>query len=309
MKVLFIGLGSIGTRHLKNLNAIAQERGIELAVHALRSSPRELPEDVSALIEKQCFANDETDDFYDVVFVTNPTNQHFETIKAFSGKAGAFFLEKPIFESDEYSLDECGLTGKTAYVACPMRHSETFRQLKKAIEGKRVYSARMICSSYLPEWRPNADYRKVYSAHKEMGGGVSIDLIHEWDYFIDLFGFPQECFNLQGRYSDLEINSEDLSIYIARYPNMLVELHLDYFGRTYRRTAELFTQEGTITADFGVRTVTLANGDVINCAEDTNEWYIHEMNHFLDYVLGLGGNMNPPEHALKEMRLAQGKSL
>ncbi|MDL2215767.1 Gfo/Idh/MocA family oxidoreductase [Ruminococcaceae bacterium OttesenSCG-928-N02] len=309
MKVLFIGLGSIGTRHLKNLTAIARQRGIELTVDALRSSRRELPQETTALLTNEYFAKEDTAEFYDVVFVTNPTNEHFETIKAFSEKTGAFFLEKPIFEHDEYSLAQCGLEGKPAYVACPMRHSETFRQMKKAVEAQRVYSARLICSSYLPGWRPNADYRTVYSAHKDMGGGVSIDLIHEWDYFIDLFGFPKESYNLQGRYSDLEIDSEDLSIYIARYENMLVELHLDYFGRTYRRTAELFTEEGTIIADFGARTLTLANGTLIDCAEDTNEWYIHEMNYFLDYVQGKCGNMNTPEHALKAMRLAQGKAL
>lgn len=28
MKVLFTGLGSIGTRHLKNLHAVAAERGV-----------------------------------------------------------------------------------------------------------------------------------------------------------------------------------------------------------------------------------------------------------------------------------------
>ncbi|WP_298654045.1 Gfo/Idh/MocA family oxidoreductase, partial [uncultured Proteiniphilum sp.] len=61
-----------------------------------------------------------------------------------------------------------------------------------------------------PDWRPNTDYKKSYSAKKEEGGGVSIDLIHEWDYLIYLFGFPQEVYNLQGKFSHLDINSEDL---------------------------------------------------------------------------------------------------
>ena len=34
---LFIGLGSIGTRHLKNLHAICEKQGLTLCAHALRS--------------------------------------------------------------------------------------------------------------------------------------------------------------------------------------------------------------------------------------------------------------------------------
>ena len=43
MDVLFVGLGSIGTRHLKNLCGRCASRGIPLQVDALRSSPRPLP--------------------------------------------------------------------------------------------------------------------------------------------------------------------------------------------------------------------------------------------------------------------------
>ena len=61
-----------------------------------------------------------------------------------------------------------------------------------------VYSARVLCSSYLPGWRPGVDYRTVYSAHKDMGGGVTIDLIHEWDYLVELFGKPEKMYNFKG---------------------------------------------------------------------------------------------------------------
>ena len=64
------------------------------------------------------------------------------------------------------------------------------------------------------------DYRTVYSARRAMGGGVTIDLIHEWDYLVDLFGRPQEVYNFKGTYSELEIDSDDLSVYIARWPRL-----------------------------------------------------------------------------------------
>ena len=84
------------------------------------------------------------------------------------------------------------------------------------------------------------DYRTVYSARKALGGGVTIDLIHEWDYLVELFGVPEKLYNFKGTYSELEIDSDDLSVYIAKYPTLLAEVHLDYFGRGYRRSIELF---------------------------------------------------------------------
>ena len=142
-----------------------------------------------------------------------------------------------------------------------------------------------------------------------MGGGVTIDLIHEWDYLVELFGMPLESYNLRGTYSDLEIDSDDLSVYIARYPTLLAEVHLDYFGRTYRRSIELFCKEGTVTADFGAGTLTLADGTVERYEEPVNERYLREMDYFVTYALtGTGPSVNTPATALQVLRLTLGKA-
>ena len=69
--------------------------------------------------------------------------------------------------------------GSTYYVACPLRYNAVIQYIKDNIDLQDVISVRSISSSYLPDWRPGVDYRKTYSAKKELGGGVSIDLIHE----------------------------------------------------------------------------------------------------------------------------------
>ena len=189
-----------------------------------------------------------------------------------------------------------------------MRWCGVYLALKELLGSLRPYSARVICSSYLPGWRPGVDYRQVYSAHKAMGGGVTIDLIHEWDYMVDLFGPPLACYNFKGTYSHLEIDSDDLSVYIARYPNMLAEIHLDYFGRTYRRSIELFCRDGTVTADFGAGTLTLADGTVERHEEPLNQRYLREMEYFVDYALqGRGESVNSPGMALDVLRLTLGE--
>lgn len=310
MKVLFVGLGSIGTRHLRNLHAEAQRRNIPLEAWALRSSARELPKETAALLKGQLLQLPAQEQ-WDAAFITNPTSLHYETLRRLHGKVRALFIEKPLFEHSAYALEDCLAPGQKAYVAAPMRWCGAMLALKRYLMQTRQqpFSVRVICSSYLPEWRPAVDYRTVYSAHREMGGGVSIDLIHEWDYLVDLFGTPQAVYNFKGTYSNLEIDSDDLSVYIARWPKMLGEVHLDYFGRTYRRGMELFFENGTLTADFGSGTLMLPDGSVEQYEEPANRRYEREMAYFLDYALdnGAAESLNPPAQALAVLRLAQGE--
>ena len=308
MKVLFAGLGSIGARHLRNLSALCAKLGIALEVTALRSGLRPLTPELEVLVARQITEVPDSERFT-LAFITNPTHLHAATLEALRGKAEAFFIEKPIFEATDYDLDVLGL-GETqkAYVAAPMRWCGVYLALKEQLAQTQPYSVRAICSSYLPDWRKGVDYRTVYSAKRAMGGGVTLDLIHEWDYLADLFGIPLQCHHFSGKFSHLEIDADDLSVYIAQYANFLCELHLDYFGRGYRRDIEIFTKEGTLSADFGSGLLTLQDGTVQDYAEDANRRYEREMEYFLEYALrGDGESLNSPRHALSILRLALGE--
>lgn len=316
LTALFVGLGSIGTRHLQNLGAICARQGLALRAYALRSDlARPLRPGVADRLAAQFTALDDpaAPPRYDVAFVTNPTSLHADALRLLRGRADTLFIEKPILDATQTRLELDALVppAQKAYVAAPMRWCGAMLALKTwlaAHPDQKPYSARVICSSYLPDWRPGVDYRTVYSAHRDMGGGVTIDLIHEWDYLVDLFGRPQEVYHLKGTYSQLEIDSDDLSVYIARWPGLLGEVHLDYFGRTYRRSIELFTPEGTLTADFGAGTLTLPDGTVQHCEEDVNERYLREMDYFVRYArTGSGPSCNTPREALDVLRLTLGE--
>ncbi len=315
---LFIGLGSIGTRHLNNLTALCAQQGFLLRADALRSDlARPLRDGVAEQLTVQFTsftAPSPALPYYDIAFITNPTAYHADTLTALQGRVGALFIEKPIFDATQTDLTLTDIIphAQKAYVAAPMRWCGAMLALKDYLATHpeaKPYSARAICSSYLPEWRKGVDYRTVYSAHRDMGGGVTIDLIHEWDYLVDLFGKPLEMHHFKGTYSQLEIDSDDLSIYIARYPQLLCELHLDYFGRSYRRSIELFTKDGTLTADFGAGTLTLPDGTVEDYAEDVNERYLREMAYFLAYAQDATATQskNPPAEGLEVLRLTLGE--
>lgn len=95
MDVLFVGLGSIGTRHLKNLHAVAAQKDIPVRAWALRSSARALPEETRALLAGE-FTSLPEHARYDAAFITNPTHLHFGMLQNLRGKADTLFIEKPI---------------------------------------------------------------------------------------------------------------------------------------------------------------------------------------------------------------------
>ena len=169
-----------------------------------------------------------------------------------------------------------------------------------------VYSARAISTSYLPDWRPGTDYRNTYSAHKNLGGGVAVDLIHEWDYLTELFGMPRHVYYSGGKFSHLEIDSDDLAVYIGVYDKLLVELHLDYFGRSVERKLTLYMRDEVIEADIENSRITyLVSGKIIHLPEDRDEYQKRELLHFLDIVDGKCSNDNSVKHALDVLKIAK----
>ncbi len=304
MKVCFLGMGSIGQRHLRNLSSICNENGEPLNVHLLRTTGRQLPDDIAQLVDRAVTDRSELDESYDAVFITNPTYKHLDSIRDMYDRSECFFVEKPVFDDPNVDWAMIDEAVKRFYVACPLRYCNVLLEAKRILEKESAYSVRSISSSYLPDWRPGTDYRSTYSAHADQGGGVRIDLIHEWDYLTDIFGVPDRVISLSGRYSGLEIDSEDLAVYIASYPSLLMELHLDYLGRYTRRSMECRTADHEYIFDIAGYRILRDNEIIREYDEDTNDMYLREMSHFLDVVYNRAVPANSIKDAVTAMKIA-----
>ncbi len=306
-KICFVGLGSIAARHIKNLKNIFGEK---VKIDVLRSGQGNalLNDDLQCMVEQIYFDYDSLPKDYDVIFITNPTRLHYKTLQKVHVNAKHFFIEKPVFETGKENISNLQLKkGSIYYVACPLRYTNVIQYIKKNIDFNKVYSVRCISSSYLPNWRPGMDYRNTYSAQKELGGGVSIDLIHEWDYICYLFGEPQQIKSFIDKKSKLEINSDDIAIYIAEYADKFVELHLDYFGQVSIRKMDLLTDDDSIEVDLIEQKIVYRKKNlVINLSEDRDSYQKKELLHFFDIIDEKCINDNSIECACQTLRLARG---
>ena len=305
MKILCIGFGSIAKRHIRNLKSVFNNN---ISIDVLRSGKgKPILDEFNYYINRIIMTDEEFEDlYYDSIFITNPTFLHYDSLMKYHDMSDAFFVEKPVFITGNEDISGL-LDSKSYYVACPLRYTNVIQWLKNNVDFSKAYSIRAISSSHLPDWRPGTDYTASYSAHKDMGGGVSIDLIHEWDYITYLIGFPNSVKSIITKKSNLEIDSDDIAIYIAEYPSKVVEVHLDYFGRKPLRRLELYTEEDTIIADLIDQKISwLKSGRVLDLSEERDSYQKKELKHFLDIASGRIESDNTIEEACRVLRLARG---
>ena len=305
-KIAFCGLGSIGKRHLRNTVRYLQEHHYDFQIDAIRSGVGvALPEDIGCYISHEYSYEDEIPTDYDIIFITNPTSMHGECIERYRNNTRSMFIEKPLV--DDISRHSEKLPGELiCYVACPLRYTKTLQYVKEHIDCGQAYSVRAVCSTSLPNWHPGEDYRKSYSAHKSMGGGVAVDLIHEWDYLVWLFGRPDKVTGIGRKVSELEIDSEDIAVYVGCTDKRVYELHLDYFGKEEKRILEIHLPAQTVTVDLRGGNIRFSGGKEISLQEERDEYQMREIAHFFDIIRGVCENDNDMDEAMNTLKIAKG---
>jgi predicted dehydrogenase len=238
LKTLVIGYGSIGQRHARLLTelecevAVVSSRSIDFSPHYYELS--------QALGDWKP----------EYIVVANRTNEHHQTLETLvkHGFQGSVLVEKPLFDSHLAPLTH---NFSQAAVAYNLRCHPLLLKLKSLLDDSgQVITANIYVGSYLPDWRPNTDYRQSYSAKKDHGGGVLRDLSHELDYALWLFGPWRRMTASGGSFSSLEIDGDDaytLLIETQRCP--LISIQMNYLDRPPRREILVNTNQHTIKVD------------------------------------------------------------
>ncbi|MBF0216713.1 MAG: Gfo/Idh/MocA family oxidoreductase [Candidatus Omnitrophica bacterium] len=293
MRFLVAGLGSIGERHIRNLLRMGHEiSGVDPARRARANIVRSFGIDVYGTLPEAMKKN------YDGAFICTPTVTHVKTALAFAEKGIDLFIEKPL-SNDLSGIDRLKAAVArhklVTMVACNTRFFPSFIKAASIIEnGKigKVLSARAEAGFYLPYWRPGTDYRAAYSARKELGGGVILDIIHEIDFLCRLFGKVDRVFCYCGKVSGLDISTEDLAeILLVFRKGTVAQVHLDYLQRTYRRHCKFIGDKGVVTWDYISQKVELFGVDARkstvfeeNINTEREQMFIDQATHFIECV-------------------------
>ncbi|TQR33878.1 gfo/Idh/MocA family oxidoreductase [Campylobacter sp. MIT 99-7217] len=238
-KALIIGFGSIGKKHFLAL----KELGFEVSVLS-KSADESLFEEFGSFEIYRFFEECDLSRF-DYFIIANITTKHFETLKKLDSlvKDKIILVEKPLFES----YKSLNLQNKV-FVAYLLRFNPILQKLKELCVNLSIYNASIVCKSYLPWWR-KGDYKQNYSAKKELGGGVLLDLSHELDYAMWLFGDLNLIFSKNATISELEITSDDFAFLCFESKKAFVSISLDCFCKFNERKIIIDSKECSIKAD------------------------------------------------------------
>ncbi len=308
--VLVIGCGSIGRRHIGNLKAAGVKNILAFDVRddRRREAARRFGVETSDDLKKAFDADPR------VCFITAPTASHLRLASAAARRGADLFIEKPLshdYKGIEDFLRTVRRKRLTTLVGCNMRFHPALAMIKTFLDKRvvgRVLSARVEMGQYLPDWHPQEDYRRGYSARRASGGGIILDAIHELDYIRWMLGPVASVSCFAGKLSRLQIETEDTAAILLKFASGAVgEVHVDYVQRAYSRSCQIIGEEGTIRWDWSsgeVRLYRAANKKwksfPIPAGWDVNRMYSDELKHFL---LCLKGKEKPALDVLEAAKV------
>jgi predicted dehydrogenase len=310
-RCLFVGLGGIGQRHLRNLRALLGD-SVDVIAHRVRRECQTLDDTLQVVpgvdLEKQYGVEVYSDleaalaTRPDIAFITNPSSLHVPAALQAARQGCHLFIEKPLSHSLEQvrELDAlCERQGLVTCVAYQLRYHPGFIRMSELLRAGalgRLLSVRAEVGEYLPGFHPYEDYRRMYASRSALGGGVTLSQIHEVDYLCALFGTPRRVFSIGGHVSSLEVDVDDVSLSLLEFPQsdgspLFVELHQDFWQRPAQRSCTVVGERGKLTWSLSGRFLEHVDesGRVLEHRDyaqfPRNQAFLDELAHFLGCVI------------------------
>lgn len=291
-RMAIVGLGSIGRRHLRVLKATRPE----IEVVLVRSGHGgDWPEEDMASFNVRT-VEDALSIGVDAAIIASPAPFHVEQAKALVRSGVSVLIEKPLSHSKEGVAELSALSKEKnvkALVGYVLRYSGSLQYFHEMVSTGKVGEplfVRIECGSYLPDWRPEQDYKNSASAKTELGGGVLLELSHELDYANALFG-PFECVSgIVKSTGSLGLDVEDFShmTFVNKLSGCPVMVSVDFCRRDAVRTCSVHGAQGTLVWDGINHNVTWKSGSGViekqSFDVERDEMFCSQVEHFLSCV-------------------------
>ncbi len=274
VRALIVGLGSVGQRHARNLRTLRPD--MELLCWRQRNQPGARTETgawdpaadpaaaigatVMPTLDAAVAAGPE------VAFICTPSSQHVTEALRLASAGCHLFIEKPLSHSLASVARLQAIAAERALIVAigsQWRFHPCVDYLRSVLWSARygpVLRAEIDFSEYLPDWHPWEDYRRSYAARSELGGGVILSQIHDYDLVHWLFGAPRSVMASGGTLGDLDVDVEDTVNAQLDCAAAKVFVRQTFAEQGRRRSIIVTTAEALITCDLVANRVVVEPG-------------------------------------------------
>jgi predicted dehydrogenase len=302
-RLLIVGLGSIGTRHVQLVRELVP--GLQIVALRHRSC-----QDMNEPGIDHCVTSlDEALRFRpQAAVIANPASHHLDVALPLANAGIHLLVEKPISSTAQgvsELIEVCRVRGIILMTGYNLRFLPSLKRFRELLEENRVgrvLSVRAEIGQFLPSWRPGSDYRQTVSAKAALGGGVLLELSHEIDYLRWLFGEVEWVSAIQRKQSGLEIDVEDTAHLVLSFAHeagevpVIATLNMDFIRHDTTRSCTVIGETGSLRWNAIAGTVELFEQDgnawqtLFTHQPQRDDSYLGEWRHFLGCI----ANAVPP---------------
>lgn len=303
-RLLVIGVGSIGERHVRCFQATGRvtlgicERNPELRqAVAKRYSIVDVYGDVTAALAKP----------WDAALIATPAHTHIPIATQAAGAGIPLLIEKPLSTSLD-GIDALQAIVKKrkllAAVSYNHRAHPGLHALKDALDAGRFgkpIQLYMTGGQHFPTYRPA--YRDIYFADREQGGGAIQDAITHTLNSAEWLVGPITRLTVDAAHQHLDgVTVEDTVHVLARHGDVMASYATNMYQAPNENTITIVCEKGTARFELHERRTRFMyepDGpweEARHELADRDEWYVRNANAFLDALEGAG----PPLCTLAE---------
>lgn len=260
MRILVVGLGSMGKRRIRNLAKLGYKDiiGFDTRNDRIREVLKQYQ------IKSTSNLNHALKMSPDVMIISTPPDSHLIYANLAIKNGINFFSEVNLFSHDVSEMIRKTRRKTIITVpSCTMIFHPLVKELKKLLNKKTIGNVLMIQhhnGQFLPTWHPWEDYRHFFVSRRETGGArelVPVELV----WLTHLFG---EIISVNAnirKISKLDVDIDDTYQILLEFKNkILCTLTTDVISIPSFKETKIIGEKGTIFCDFKAGIIRINKG-------------------------------------------------
>jgi predicted dehydrogenase len=289
-KILVIGVGSIGERHLRCFNATGRaETGFCEVNAALRDTIAQRYPAAKGYADLETALRDH----WDAAVIASPAHTHITIASRLAEHGLHLLIEKPLSISME-GVDElhklCNERKRIVGVAYVHRSNIVFAQMREAIVSGRFgkpLQVIAVCGQHFPTFRPA--YREIYYTDRSKGGGAIQDALTHIINAAEWIVGPADRVMADAQHLGLpDVSVEDTVHALTRHGDVMGCFSMNQFQQPNETILTVVCERGTVRYEPHLtrwRWMTEPNGpwhdEQLPIAE-RDAMFIYQANAFMD---------------------------